>query len=322
MKRARVFGAVVAMGLWATGAIAAEYPTRPITLLHGYAPGGSADTIARLVAKPLSERLGQAVVVDPKPGAGGNLAAAAIARAEPDGYTIGLVTGGHAVAKGLYKSLAFDPVDSFEMVSNIVEYNFVLAVRTDHPAKTLQELLTIAKQAPGSVKYGSAGIGTTHHLTGELLNKVAGVQMAHIPYKGEAAAITSVLNGEIPLIIASPVTIAPQIRAGKLRALAVTSDRRWDGLPDVPTVAEAGLKDFNVSTWAGIVAPKGTPPAIIARLNSEIAKLVADPEVKARIEGAVGGEIHTSTPAEMRARVAAETTRWVGVIKEAGIAQQ
>jgi tripartite-type tricarboxylate transporter receptor subunit TctC len=322
MKYLKSISVMTAFGLMIASASAADYPSGTITLLHGYAPGGSADTIARLVAKPLSESLGQPVVVEPKPGAGGNLAAAAVARAKPDGYTIGLVTGGHTVTKGLYKSLTFDPVDSFEMVSNIVDYNFVLAVRADHPAKDLPQLLDIAKNSPGSIKYGSAGVGTTHHLTGELLNKVAGVKMSHIPYRGEAAAITSLLNGEIPLIIASPVTLASQIKAGKVHALAVTSDRRWSGLPDVPTVAQSGLTQFDVSTWAGIIAPKGTPPEIISRLNSEIRKIVEISDVKSRIEEAVGGEIRTSTPEQMRDRVASETARWMNVIKEAGIEPQ
>lgn len=315
-------GAIASLCFTAAAACADNYPAGPITLYQGYAPGGSADTIARLVAQPLSEALGVPVVVEPKPGAGGNLAANAVARAKPDGYTIGLITGGHAVARGLYRSLPFDPVKDFKPITNIVDYNFVLAVPANSPYKTLEDLIAQARTAPGSVSFGSAGVGTTHHLTGELLASRAGISLRHIPYRGEGAAITSVLGGEIPLIIASPVTIEPQIKAGKLRALAVTSDRRWSGLPDTPTVAEAGVKDFNVATWAGLVAPDNTPDEVISRLHDEVTKLLDKPDIRSRIEAAVGGEVHTSTPAAMRERIASESERWVQVVKDAGIAQQ
>jgi tripartite-type tricarboxylate transporter receptor subunit TctC len=320
--KALFFAAALALGAGAGTAAAQSYPTGPITLLHGFAPGGSADTVARLIAEPLSKRLGVPVVVETKPGSGGNLAAAAIAAAKPNGYTIGLVTGGHAVSKGLYKKLPFDPVEDFTMLGTVVEYNFVLAVPATSSAQTLGDLLAQAKAKPGDISFGSAGIGTTHHLAGQLLASMAGVELTHIPYRGEGAAITGLLGGEIPLIIASPVTLEPQIKAGKLRALAVTSNQRWSGLPDVPTVAEAGVKNFNVSTWSGMLGPKGLPADVQAKLHTELLAVLAMPEVSAKIEKAVGGVIVTSSADEMKARVASEAERWIGVIKAAGIEQQ
>lgn len=317
-----ILATALALGLGVGPVLAQDYPTGPITLLQGFAPGGSADTIARLVADPLSKRLGVPVVVEGKPGSGGNLASAAVAQAKPDGYTIGLVTGGHAVSKGLYNSLPFDVVNDFTMISTVVEYNFVLAVLADNPAQTLGDLLAEAGKSAGELSFGSAGVGTTHHLTGALLNSMADVEITHIAYRGEGAAITGLLGGEIPLIIASPVTLEPQIKAGKIRALAVTSDQRWSGLPDVPTVAEAGVAGFNVSTWAGLLAPKDLPQPVLERLTTEVHAVLADPAVRSAIEAAVGGVVTPSTSEEMRARIEAESERWIGVIAEAGIERQ
>lgn len=314
---------VLALAAGLAGSVAAqEYPTRPITLVQGFALGGSADTIARLLAAPLSRELGVPVVVDAKPGSGGNIASAYVAAAEPDGYTIGLVTGGHAVSKGLYRELPFDTVDDFTMISTIVEYNFVLAVSADSDAETLADLLDQARAAPGDLSFGSAGVGTTHHLTGELLNSMAGVDLFHIPYRGEGAMITALLGGEIPLIIASPVTLEPQISAGNVRALAVTSDRRWSGLPDVPTVAEAGIEGFNVATWAGLLAPKGLAEEVQARLLAGVHAVLEAPELRAQIENAVGGVVVTSAPEEMRDRIATEAERWIRTIEAADIEPQ
>ncbi|WP_127091974.1 Bug family tripartite tricarboxylate transporter substrate binding protein [Aquabacter cavernae] len=320
--RRTIIGIVAALCTMGGAAQAADYPSRAIMLIQGYAPGGSADTISRLLAQPMYESMGVPVVVEPKPGAGGTLAANTLARAKPDGYTIGLVTGGHAVAKGLYKTLPFDPVDDFEPISNVVDYSFVLAVPANSPYKTLAELLAKAKEDPAAINFGSAGVGSTQHLAGVLLANAAGVTITHIPYRGEAAAVTGILSGEIPMIVASPVTLESQIRSGKMRALAVFSDKRLAAFPDVPTMGEAGIKDFSVVTWAGLVAPKGTPEPIVKRLHDEVVKALANPETKAKIEAAVGGEVKTSTPAEMRKRIATEADRWVKVVKDAGIEQQ
>ncbi|MCW0235141.1 MAG: tripartite tricarboxylate transporter substrate binding protein [Ferrovibrio sp.] len=322
-KIAALAGAVFGFSVLASPlALAADYPTRPITLIHGFAAGGTADAISRLVAQPMSEILKQPVIVEQRPGAGGNNASRTVATAAPDGYTIGLPTGGHAVSAGLYKSLPFHPVDSFEMISTVVYYAFAIAVKPDFPANDMKALLAYAKANPGKLDYGSAGVGSTHHLTGELLASVAGIQWNHVPYRGEAAAFTGLLSGDLPIIIATAVTVQPQLASGKLKALAVTSPTRFRGMPNVPTVAESALPGFDVRTWAGLFAPKGTPREIIMKLNGAVQQALARPEVKTRIEEIVGGDVQGSTPEAMKTMVASEAARWTDVIKKANIPQQ
>jgi tripartite-type tricarboxylate transporter receptor subunit TctC len=303
-------------------AMAQDFPSRPITLIHGFAAGGTADAISRILAQPMGEILKQPIVVEQRPGAGGNNASRAVASAAPDGYTIGLPTGGHAVSAGLYKSLPFHPVDSFEMVSTVVYYAFAIAAKPDFPANDMKGLIAYAKANPGKLDYGSAGVGSTHHLTGELLASVAGIQWNHVPYRGEAAAFTGLLSGDLPIIIATAVTVAPQLKAGKLKALAVSSPTRFRDMPTVPTVAEAALPGFDVRTWAGIFAPKGTPAPVVAKLNAAIQQSLARPDVKARLEEVVGGDVQGSTPEAMKKMVASEAARWTDVIKKANIPQQ
>jgi tripartite-type tricarboxylate transporter receptor subunit TctC len=300
-------------------ASAQDYPTRPIRLLHGFAAGGAADTLSRILANVLSKRLGQPIVIEAKPGSGGNLAAAAIAKAEPDGYTIGLVTGAHAISPALYKSLPYDSVDSFEMISTAVYYALVIAVRSDYEAKSLGELIALAKAKPGDLSFASVGFGSTHHLAGALLETTAGIKMVHVPYRGDSLTVTALLGGEIPMIVGTPVLLAPQIESGAIRGLAVTSPARSKLLPNVPSADEAGLRGFDVRTWAGLLAPKGTPPAIITRLNKAVLETIADPETKSALETAIGGDVQGSTPAEMRALVQSQILKWADVIKTANI---
>lgn len=300
-------------------AAAQTYPNRPIRLLHGFAAGGAADTMARIVSDSLSKRLGQPVLVEAKPGAGGNLAADAVARSAPDGYTIGLVTGAHAISGALYKQLAYSPTDSFDMLSTMVYYALVIAVRADHKAKTLADLIAMAKAKPDDLSYGSVGFGSTHHLAGELLNITAGTKMVHVPYRGDSLTVTSLLAGDVPVIVGTTVLLAGQIESGAIRGLAVTSPARTKLLPNVPSAQEAGVKGFDVRTWAGLVVPKGTPPDIVKRLNTEIQSMLADPATKAALETATGGEVRSSTPEEMRALISAEISKWTKVISDAGI---
>lgn len=306
-----------ALGLLATPAPADNYPSRTIRILHGFAPGGAADTLSRLVAEGLSKKLGQSVVVEAKPGVGGNLAAEAVAKASPDGYTLGLVTGGHAVSAATYKSLPFNPVNSFEMISTVVYYALVIAVRSDYPAKTLGDLIAMAKAKPGALSFGSVGFGSTHHLAGELLNSVAGIDILHVPYRGDSQAITALLGGEVPMIIGTSVFLAPQIESGAVRGLAVTSASRSALLPNVPSAEEAGLKGYDVRTWAGLLAPKGTPAAIIEALNSAVQDVVKDPSIRPRLETAVGGEARGSSPTEMKQLVEREIAKWTAVVDAA-----
>jgi tripartite-type tricarboxylate transporter receptor subunit TctC len=307
-------------GCLATTPVPADnYPSRPIRLLHGFAAGGAADTLSRIVADGLSKKLGQPIIVEAKPGAGGNIAADAIAKAAPDGYTLGLVTGAHAISAATYKSLAYQPAESFEMISTVVYYALVIAVRSDHPAKSLGDLIAMAKEKPGALSFGSVGFGSTHHLAGELLNATAGVEIVHVPYRGDAQSVTALLGGEVPVIVGTPVLLAPQIQSGGIRGLAVTSPARTALLPDVPSVQEAGIKGYDVRTWAGLLAPKGTPPAIMATLNAATLEVLKDPDVRQRLETAVGGEVRGSSPEEMKALIEAEIAKWSAVVERAKI---
>jgi tripartite-type tricarboxylate transporter receptor subunit TctC len=307
--------------LIAAPAVADSYPSRPIRLLHGFAAGGAADAQARIIADGLSKRLGQPVIVEAKPGAGGNIAADAVAKATPDGYTLGLVTGAHAISAATYKSLSYHPTDSFEMVSTLVYYGLVIAVRSDFPAKSLGELIAMTKAKPGAISFGSVGFGSTHHLAGELLNVAAGTEMVHVPYRGDSQSTTALLSGDVPVVVGTAVLLAPQIEGGTLRGLAVTSPTRMPLLPNVPSADEAGLKGFDVRTWAGLVAPKGTEPAVIAKLNAAVLDALKDPDIKTRLETAVGGDVRGSTPAEMKTLIESEIAKWSAVVDKAKISK-
>jgi tripartite-type tricarboxylate transporter receptor subunit TctC len=310
----RLVACAIALCLMAPAAHAQPYPNRVIRIIHGFAPGGAADTLSRIMAEGLSKQLGQNIIVEAKPGAGGNIASEAVARATPDGYTLGLITGGHAISGALYNSLGYKPVDSFEMISTVVYYALVIAVRSDYQARTLGELIALAKAKPGTLSFGSVGFGSTPHLAGELFKNAAGIDMVHIPYRGDSQAIAALLAGDVPVIVGTSVLVAPQIESGSVRGLAVTSSTRSKLLPDVPSAAEAGLKGFDVRTWAGLIAPKGTPPEIVAQLNQAVRAALADPAVKARIETAVGGDARGSTPAEMHDLIVAEIQKSNAVI--------
>lgn len=302
--------------VWAQG-----YPERPVKIYQGFAPGGNADTIARLMGAEMGKGLNQPVVVEAQAGAGGNIAAATVARAKPDGYTLLLATGGHAVAGALYQKLAYRSVADFEMISTITFFPFLLVVQADSRYRSLSSLLTDAQARPGSVSYGTAGVGSTHHLAGELLARTAKVEMQHVPYRGDAASITAVLAGEIPLAIAPPTAVMSHLKAGKLRALAVTSAQRWALMPELPTVGEQGVAGYEVSSWAGLMAPAGTPRPLIERLNTEVRQAVQQPALKARLAD-MGGEARASSPEEMKTMVAAELQRWTQLVAEANIPKQ
>jgi tripartite-type tricarboxylate transporter receptor subunit TctC len=320
MQKRRLWLAAGILALAASGAaLAQEFPGKPIRLINGFAPGGPLELISRVIAGPLSERLGQPVVVESRPGASGIIAAEAIAKAEPDGHTLGMFTGAHTTFPALGKKLPYDTVDSFQPVTSIVYYAFVVAVRADHEAKTMRQLIDLAKASPGKLNYGSAGNGTSSHLAGELLKLSAGIDLVHVPYKGDAGSMTALLGGEIQVSIATTVGIAPRIQAGTLRALAITSPARWRGLPEVPTLAESGLQGFDARTWAGIMGPKGMPRPVADRLNAEIQRIIALPEIKSRLEAIVGGEVRGSTPEEMRAMLTDQVARWTKAVRDANI---
>lgn len=322
MQRRHFVGTAAALcASFSTLARSQTWPERPLKIIQGFAPGGNADTIARLIGNEITKGLGQAIVVEAQAGAGGTIASGAVARAKPDGYTLLLATGGHAVAGALYNTLAYKTVADFEFVSTITYFPFLLVTQADSKYRTAADLLMAARATPRAVAYGSAGIGSTHHLAGELLSKMAKVDMLHVPYRGDAASLTALLAGDVPFIIAPPTAVMSNIKAGKIRAIATTGPQRWPGLPDVPTVAEQGVPGYDVRSWAGLMAPTGTPRNVIERLNAETLKALQLPAVKSRLED-MGGEARGSTPEEMRNLVASELQRWTQVISDAQIPKQ
>lgn len=300
---------------------AQTYPDKSIKILQGFAPGGNADTIARAVGAEISKGLGQPVVVEAQAGAGGTIAAGTVSKAKPDGYTLLLATGGHAVAGALYNNLSYRTVQDFEMISTISTFQFLMVVSSEGKIANLPALMAQAKANPGKIAYGSAGIGSTQHLVGELFASMAKLDLLHVPYRGDAGSITALLAGDIPFIIAPATAVLSNIKAGKLKAIAVTGPQRWAGMPDVPTVAEQGVPGYDVRSWAGLMAPAGTPRPIIDRLNTEVQKSLQLPNIKSRLEE-IGGESRGSTPEEMRAMVASETQKWIQVVNTAKIPKQ
>lgn len=300
---------------------AQDYPARPIKIYQGFAPGGNADTIARVISLEMSKGLGQSFIIEAQAGAGGNIAANTVARAKPDGYTLLLATGGHAVAGALYNTLPYKTVADFEMISTITFFPFLIVTQDQSKYKSLQDVLSAARNPSEHVVYGTAGIGSTHHLAGELLAKLAKVELQHIPYKGDAASIAALLGGELPLIIAPPTAVIGHIKSGKLRAIASTGPQRWPGLPDVPTVSEQGVASYDVRSWAGLMAPAGTPHPIVTRLNAEVLKSLEQPAIMARLQE-MGGEARGSTSEEMKTMVSAELAKWTQLVADAKIPKQ
>lgn len=302
-------------------AFSQQYPDRPIKIYQGFAAGGNADTIARVVSAEMTKTLGQPFVIEAQAGAGGTIAAATVARAKPDGYTLLLATGGHAVAGALYNKLNYQTVSDFQMISTVTYFPFLVVVRADSPYRSLAELLVSARSDARSVSYGSAGIGSTHHLAGELMVKSAKVDMLHIPYRGDAALVTALLGGELPAIIAPPTAVMQNVKAGKLRALATTGAQRWSAMPDIATVAEQGVPGYDVTSWAGLMAPAGTPRPIVDQLRAATLKALQVPNVRARLED-MGGEARGSTPEEMASMVSTELKKWTTVVNDAHIPKQ
>lgn len=301
--------------------VAQTYPDKSIKILQGFAPGGNADAIARAVGGEISKGLGQSVVVEAQAGAGGTIAAGTVARAKPDGYTLLLATGGHAVAGALYNSLSYKTVQDFEMISTITYFPFLMVVSSEGKIANLPALMAQAKANPGKIAYGTAGIGSTHHLAGELFASMAKLDLLHVPYRGDAGSITALLAGDVPVIIAPPTAVLSNIKAGKLKAIAVTGPQRWAGMPEVPTVAEQGVAGYDVRSWAGLMAPAATPRPIIDRLNAEVQKSLQLPAIKSRLEE-MGGDARGSTPEEMKAMVTSETQKWTQVVNNAKIPKQ
>ncbi len=300
---------------WAHGQ---HYPVKPIRIIVGFSAGGPTDTAARLVGHKLTERWGQPVIVDVRPGAGGNIAAEYVAKAAPDGYTLLLPAFAHAVNPSLFSNLPFDTVRDFAPVAMFSSAANVLAVHPSVQARSVSDLIALAKAAPGHLTYGSAGNGTASHLAGELFNMTAGTSITHVPYKGSAPASVDLLGGHISAAFPGVAIALPHSKAGRMRALAVTSLRRSKQMPDVPTMAEAGLKGFEVVSWYGLLAPAGTPADIVQRLNAEVNRALLEPDATERLVS-FGAEAVQSTPAEFAEFIRNEITKWAKVARAAGL---
>lgn len=306
-----------ALAVLSSTAFAQAWPTaKPIRLIVGYPPGGGIDFAARTVQIPLQEALGQQIVMDYKPGAGGMLAAAELTRATPDGYTLLLAnTGPFAIAPYLQKKMPYEPLKQFTYIGQISQGSYIAATRPDHPAKDLKEWVTWARANAGKVNFASGGAGTSTHLNGELMNQTTGLDVTHVPYKGSAPAIQELIGGQTQLLIDAGSVLLPQIKGGKLKALAVTGPRRDPQLPDVPTVRELGLGGMESVGFQGLVGPAGLPPAVTERLAAELAKVLAQPEVKAKFATA-GAEVHSLGPTEFATFVKGDNEKWSRLIRE------
>src|SRR4051794_17404691 len=256
---------------------AKDYPNRLIKLLQGFPPGGNVEFVARLLAHEMSKSLGQTIIVEAKPGQAGSLAAETVATSEPDGYTLLLVSGAHPATGAIYKKLKYHPVDSFAWISTASFYPFIICVRKDSKLVSFAELIASARAEPEKLSSGTAGVGSIAHMTTELIGQTAGIKFLSVPYRGEAPAITGLLSGDVDFVIATAALAIPHVRSGLVRALAVTGATRWKDIPDVPTVAEAGLSDFEVISWSGMAAAAKTPQPIINRLHTEVMKAIAMP---------------------------------------------
>jgi tripartite-type tricarboxylate transporter receptor subunit TctC len=310
--------ALISLALAASVATAQDkYPSKPVTIVVPQAPGGANDTIARIVAQKLTEQMGQQFIVDNKPGAGGNIGTAAVGKSKPDGYTLVLtVNSAHVINPALYKSTGFDPVKDFEPITPVATAGYVLVANNDFAPKNVSELIAAAKAAPGKISIGSAGNGTLNHLIGEMLGKAAGVEMLHVPYKGASAAVTDLVGGQVQVSVQSLPSSISFIKSGKLKVLGVVNEKRVSALPDVPTIGET-IKGFGSTPWYGLLAPAGTPKAIVAQLQAEVTKALDDAGVKEKLAQA-GCEPFKSTPEQFAALIKDDLPKWAKIVKDSG----
>ena len=311
-----LFAAGIALNMQA--AFAEVYPDRPIHFVQGFAPGGNADVISRVLGQALSHNMGQPVISESRSGAGGNLASAITAKAPPDGYTIVLLTTAHVISPAIYKSLEFDPVNDFEFISTVSDFPFFIVTNANSPYKTIGELVAAARSKPGGLTVGTAGVGTGQHMCVELFASSTDAKVVHVPYRGDSAAVAALLGNVVDFIVAPGTAIFANIEAGKLKALAVSGSTRWPSLPQVPTIAETVAPGFEVKAWVGVATTRGVPAPIVERLNKELRQALALPNVKDQLVK-LGGIPHGSSTKEMRERVISEIKRWTEVAAKAGI---
>ena len=305
--------------LVAAAAFAQAYPAKPIRMIVPFPPGGGNDIIARLVAQKLGSRLGQNVIVDNRAGANGIVGLSAVMQAAPDGYTLGIAAAGPmAVNPSLYDKLAYDPVKDFEPITNMVIYPLLLVTHPSVPAKTMPELLALARQKPGTLFFASPGSGNSGHLAGELLNSLAKVNTVHVPYKGQGPAVADLLAGQVQMLYSSIPSVLPLVQQGRLRAIAIGSAQRLSSMPAVPTIAESGVPGYEAYSWIGIVAPAGTPQPIITKLNQEIVQILKQKDVEAELL-AQGAIAVADSPQHFGAYIKTEISKWGAVVKSANI---
>jgi tripartite-type tricarboxylate transporter receptor subunit TctC len=312
---------LAAIFIVATPAQAQDWPTRPIRLIVGFGPGGGTDIAARIVAEPLSKALGQPVVVENRVGAGGTTAAEQVAKSPKDGYTALMMSAAHVVAPAIYKSLRYDSVNDFQMVSMIGIAGLMLVTAPEFPAKDLKSLIAYTKANSGKLNFGSPGVGTTQHFAMEYMKQLAGLDIQHVPYKSTPATLTALIAGEVQMVIELIQPLLGHVQSGKMRSIAVTSPQRFPSVPDIPTFAESGLPGYDVTSWYGISFAAGTPPAIVEKTNKALRELLAAETVRTQI-AKVGALVRSSTPEELRAHIALEVDRWRTVREKAGIEQQ
>jgi tripartite-type tricarboxylate transporter receptor subunit TctC len=313
-----VLGFLLAMAGTAGAADSAPWPSHPVKLVVPFAPGGFTDVTARILGQKLSEALGQQFVIENKPGAGSTIGSDLVAKAPPDGYTLLMVSTTHVISPWIYKHLPYDPIKSFTVVGKLVDSPYVLLVHPKVQARNVREFIALAKAHPEEIHYASSGNGSSQHLMGGLFAAMTGAPIKHVPYKGSSGAATDLVAGVVESSFAGMPNALAQVPAGRLKALAVTTARRAPQLPDVPTMQEAGVPGYDASVWLALLAPAGTPPEIVRRLNSEIARLMVQPDIRKTLLDA-GVEPTPSTPEEMSAYMAQEMARWGKVVKDAGI---
>jgi tripartite-type tricarboxylate transporter receptor subunit TctC len=314
MKRALAALLVATLPLTAAGQ---SWPDRPVKIIVPFGPGGFTDVAARILQKELSASLGQPVVVENKPGAGSTIGTAEVANAKPDGYTLAMISTTHVISPHLYKQMPYDPIKAFTPVMKLAEGPYVLVVHPSLPAKNVAELISLARAQPGTIDYASSGNGSAQHLVGALFNSTAGVKMNHVPYKGSNQAMNDLVGGQVKVSFVGVPNALPNLANGKLRALGVSTAKRYAELPDVPTIAEAGLPGYDATVWLGLLAPAGTPREVVQKINTEIAKVLSTAEAK-KLMASAGVDVAIAPSDDFGALLRSELDRWGKVVKETG----
>ena len=319
MKRSTVLAAaaIALAGLAAAEALAQPFPNRPIKIIVPFGPGGFTDVAARILQKELAPAIGQPIVIENKPGAGSTIGTSEVSKAQPDGYTLVMISTAHVISPHLYKSIPYDPIRDFTPVMKLAEGPYVLVIHPSLPVKSVADLIALAKAQPNTIDYASSGNGSAQHLVGALFVTMAGAPLSHIPYKGSSQAMNDVLGGQVKVSFVGVPNALPNLMSGKLRALAVSTRRRYADLPDVPTLDESGVKGYDATIWLGLLAPPGTPRDIVQKINATVTRILSTPEAR-KLMASAGVDVATSTPEEFGALMQSELDRWGKVVRQTG----